>query len=374
MSADKLYQAPGDFELEVSVFGPGYGESVLVHLGRNRWLIVDSCVDPESGDPAPLQYLNRIGVKPNDAVKLVVATHWHDDHIAGLARIVEQCAQAEFTCSQALTCREFFELAQFSKRSITTRPGMEQFSKVLSILAERKQGRLESRGPEWASICKVLYVERDQRPLCEVTSLSPSSGQITLFLNQISSLLPAEYNQQRRLVSVQPNHAAVVLWVCVENTRVLLGSDLEETPNPNTGWSVIVESKNRPPGKASVFKVPHHGSRNADQPRVWSEMVEHKPHAVLTPFNLGLTSLPTKRDAERICRRTENAYSTARLPKTTKRNPTVERTIKEVTRKFRTISSAMGHVRLRKAVDRNDSWNVDLIGDALPLDQLSKLL
>lgn len=374
MSADKLYQAPGDFELEVSVFGPGYGESVLVHLGRNRWLIVDSCVDPESGDPAPLQYLNRIGIKPYEAVKLVVATHWHDDHIAGLARIVEQCSQAEFTCSQALTCREFFELAQFSKSSITTRPGMEQFSKILSILAERKQGRLESRGPEWASICKVLYVERNQRPLCEVTSLSPSNGQITLFLNQIGSLLPVEYNQQRRLVSVQPNHAAVVLWVCVENTRVLLGSDLEETPNPNTGWSVIVESKNRPLGKASVFKVPHHGSRNADQPRVWSEMIEHKPHAVLTPFNLGLTSLPTKRDAERICRRTENAYSTARLPKTIKRNPTVERTIKEVTRKFRTISSAMGHVRLRKAADSDDSWNVDLIGDALPLDQLSKLL
>ena len=164
------------------------------------------------------------------------------------------------------------------------------------------------------------------------------------------------------------------MWVCVENTRILLGSDLEETPNPNTGWSVIVDSNTRPSGKASVFKVPHHGSRNADQPRVWSEMIEDKPYAVLTPFNSGFTSLPTKRDAERICRRTENAYSTARLPKAMKRNPTVERTIKEVTRKFRTISSAIGHVRLRKATDSDIPWAVDLIGDALPLDQLVKML
>jgi len=30
-------------ELEVSVFGPGYGESLAIHLGLGSWIIIDSC-------------------------------------------------------------------------------------------------------------------------------------------------------------------------------------------------------------------------------------------------------------------------------------------------------------------------------------------
>lgn len=33
-------------ELEVSVFGPGVGESVVVHLGHGDWMVVDSCLNP----------------------------------------------------------------------------------------------------------------------------------------------------------------------------------------------------------------------------------------------------------------------------------------------------------------------------------------
>jgi hypothetical protein len=35
--------APAPEELEVTVFGPGFGESVIVHLGHNRWIVFDSC-------------------------------------------------------------------------------------------------------------------------------------------------------------------------------------------------------------------------------------------------------------------------------------------------------------------------------------------
>jgi len=42
---------PQPDELEISLFGPGYGESTLVHLGSGNWMIVDSCLD-ESGEKA----------------------------------------------------------------------------------------------------------------------------------------------------------------------------------------------------------------------------------------------------------------------------------------------------------------------------------
>src|SRR5947209_2078343 len=36
---------PGADELELTVFGGGFGESICVHVGGGSWVIVDSCID-----------------------------------------------------------------------------------------------------------------------------------------------------------------------------------------------------------------------------------------------------------------------------------------------------------------------------------------
>jgi glyoxylase-like metal-dependent hydrolase (beta-lactamase superfamily II) len=71
-------------------------------------MLVDSCLTPE-GEPAALQYLESIGVEPSESVCLVLVTHWDDDHIAGVARIVEDCEGATVACSLALRREEIFE-------------------------------------------------------------------------------------------------------------------------------------------------------------------------------------------------------------------------------------------------------------------------
>ncbi len=40
-----MADSPGQDIIEVSIFGPGKGEPILVHLGRNEWIIVDSCIN-----------------------------------------------------------------------------------------------------------------------------------------------------------------------------------------------------------------------------------------------------------------------------------------------------------------------------------------
>jgi len=45
----------------------------------------------------------------------------------------------------------------------------------------------------------------------------------------------------------------------VGDVCILLGSDLEE--DKNNGWSSILNSDVRPKKKASLFKIPHHGSK-----------------------------------------------------------------------------------------------------------------
>jgi hypothetical protein len=49
-------------ELEVSLFGPGFGESIVLHLGDGKWIIVDSCLRPGYELPAPLTYLIQLGI------------------------------------------------------------------------------------------------------------------------------------------------------------------------------------------------------------------------------------------------------------------------------------------------------------------------
>ena len=92
------------------MLGPGYGEGVLVHAGGGEWLVVDSCLGAD-GEPAALNYLRGLDVDPSTTVKMVVATHWHDDHIRGMARLVAACPSARFCCASALKTDEFLGVA-----------------------------------------------------------------------------------------------------------------------------------------------------------------------------------------------------------------------------------------------------------------------
>jgi len=149
---------------------------------------------------------------------------------------------------------------------------------------------------------------------------------------------------------------------------------LEETRNPGTGWSVIVDSPTRPSGTAGVFKIPYHGSVTADQPRVWAEMLQPEPAAILTPFVQGNITLPTQADVSRICGRTTQAYTTSVMKprKSKRRSGVLEKTIRETVRNIHEAQGPMGQVRLRRtALAHPDSeWKVDLFGAALPLSNL----
>ena len=98
---------PAPDEIEFSLFGPGIGECATVHIGDGKWIIVDSCANPQTKEPAVLEYFELLRVEPEQAIKLVVATHWHEDHVAGIAKILRRATNANFVCSDALRCDEF---------------------------------------------------------------------------------------------------------------------------------------------------------------------------------------------------------------------------------------------------------------------------
>ena len=357
-SVTKEKSPPGNGEIELTLLGPGYGESIVLHVGGGVWVLVDSCLDANRR-PRALAYLESIGVNPAQAVRLVVATHWHDDHIRGMARLVEVCGRADFCCASVLCQKEVLAAvhALESRHLSAAGSGLREIHGVFSRL---RQGSLPLKQ---AVANRPIFSRRT----CRIWALSPSDAAFLKFLKSIGGLLPREGEAKRRVPSLSPNEAAVALWVEVGDIQLLLGSDVERG-----AWAEILKSNERPAGNASAFKVPHHGSISAHVPDVWTEMLDADPFAVLTPWRRCGRSLPRQRDAQRILSHTPNAYATARTSSSTARRSTaVERTIRESGVELRRLVLSPGAVRLRRRIDSQARWEVEMFGPACHLQELA---
>jgi hypothetical protein len=349
---------PKPDELEISVFGPGVGECTVVHLGNGEWIIVDSCIDRVSGNPIALEYLSGLQVDISRQVQVVVVTHWHDDHIQGIARVLEASSTAKCVCSAALIDREFFTFVAGSKDRAPVSSYESEFSAIFALLESRAPAgtRPESIGPEWVLGNQCIY----RGTLANVYTLSPSPGTLTLSLRERAQMLwerPEKGQPKKRPIALGPNQTSVVLWIEFEFFNVLLGGDLQNSVSPNMGWTAILLSSVRPPGTAGAYKVAHHASPNADNPQIWTGLLDANPLAVVTPYLSGPRPLPQREDKKRIDRYTKQAYCTGSRTgwQTKQRNPIVERAARLRHRKLRAIEGPMGQVRARIGVKQDSS-------------------
>ena len=352
-------------QIEVSLFGPGYGECVLLHIGDGNWVIVDSCFGKHR-EPAALAYLQGLDSDPAESVRLIVATHWHDDHIRGMGKLVEVCKNAVFCCASVLCEQEFLAaVGALARRPMSLAgSGTQELYKVMSLLSERVSPR------NFAIANRRIFSLDD----CEVWTLSPSDTTFDAFLREIGRLLPREGETKRRVTTLMPNKIAVVLLIEINEAVILLGSDLERQ-----GWLEILDVRGRPNCKASVFKVPHHGSQNAHEDRVWNEMLQSEPIALLAPWRRGGWELPMDRDVKRILSFTERAYATAsrnvriRRPARNRHNA-VEKTIRETGARIWRTGQSPGLIRLRKVLGSQTDWDIETFGSACPLADCENML
>lgn len=348
---------PAAEEFELTLLGPGYGESIAVHLGNGEWAIIDSFLDSD-GTPAALRYLENIGVRPAEAVALIVATHWHDDHIRGIARLVELCPAAQFCCASVLCGKEFLTLIGTLEGNhfSASGSGLRELYRVFSRLSDREQT------PIHAFANRLLF----RSPRCEVWSLSPGDRVFQAFLWRVGASSPRTGGNKTRLPDLSPNETAVVLWLESRGCSLLLGADLDRH-----GWVAIVDDAARRAGAASVFKVPHHGSEHANESTVWDQMLKDEPVAILTPWRRGRGVLPATRDVQRILRCTSNAWITNKgwsgKSDVRHENRAVAKTLRESGVRIRRLARDSGFVRLRRSIGADDRWTVETFGNACHL-------
>jgi Metallo-beta-lactamase superfamily len=360
---DNQLDAPAADTVEIVVFGPGIGESIAIHLGSNEWIIIDSCIFPGEDIPTPILYLRHIGVDASSAVKRVLATHWHDDHIRGLGAVLSECQQARFAMSGALAVDQFFQLVLEVDESNKLVSGSSSASEFASILEELERRGRKILAPDfYAQSAMVLYRGGYQKSAV-VHALSPSAATITSANTDLAKRLLTT-GQTRRFKQFGPNDLSVAIQVAVGQLNFLLGADLENTANPEFGWQAVIDSPSRPEQSSELFKVAHHGSSNADHPDVWSRLLGDNPVAIVTPF--ASSSLPRSNDVARIKGKTDSAYCTTWPPsRKPARRQGVDRFIGFATRNRRAVNRSSGFVRVRFDLSSDDALpQVSLFGSA----------
>ncbi len=363
---------PCENTIEVSIFGPGKGESVLVHLGYGKWIVVDSCLDPENGEVAAISYLTDMGVSIENDVLMILGTHAHDDHIAGISRTLDACQAAFFACSSALTTEEFMSVIEedFQAELGLRKSSYSEYRKVLEIVDARRKAaggkRFLKRAVENLPLINEIWPDGST---ATVTSLSPSHEAVTRALKILASASVATEGKPRRAYRGDPNEFSVALWVECFDKVILLGSDLVKGPS-GCGWAGIL-SDFGPGETASLFKVPHHGSPNADHPEVWERLLGDNPVALLAPFSGGRSPRPTAADVDRIAKRTANAYITATPVPTPSRDKSrrLKAEMGNLAINPREPEGKMGQVRARSKVGEV-GWSIELFGAARALGKV----
>jgi beta-lactamase superfamily II metal-dependent hydrolase len=333
---------PDSDEVEITFFGPGYGESSVIHVGNGQWLIIDSCITDHPRLPAPIHYLQSLGVDLRLQISKIIATHWHDDHVRGLSEVLRSCPDASFVCSAALRTDEFFNLVSaYSGTDFKNTSGVDEFSAIFGDFAQ--QGRVAQAALEGRNLVKPLDRVHSS---CTIQVLYPSDKAWWHSVADFGRLLPTPYTPKTRLLS-NPNNTSVVVWISVLGAEILLGADLEVTTMPGTGWAYIC-SQHNPSKMASVFKVPHHGSVSSYYPVVWSQMLAPGVYACVTPYQRGRNFLPTSTDIDTLKSHTANAFITSRMQqRRIKRPPNIQKLITASAKNQHCIFRGKGHVTFR---------------------------
>ncbi|WP_234410887.1 ComEC/Rec2 family competence protein [Nocardioides terrigena] len=184
----------------------GQGDGLVVRAGPGAGIVVDAGPDPVLID----ECLRRLEIT---TVPLVVLTHFHDDHVGGLAGVLED--------------REVGEV-------------------VVTGLPDPASG--------------VDLVQRETavaglRPVVATYGLTRRVGEATVqtvWPASVAGTVPGEEGE-----GSAANDASVVLLVEVEGVRVLLTGDVE--PPAQAALERVLAGV-----EVDVLKVPHHGSRHQD--------------------------------------------------------------------------------------------------------------
>jgi hypothetical protein len=358
-SSDVL-RPPRENELEVTVFGPGYGESIVLHVPAVGWGVVDCCrvrIGSEIVVP-PLAYLLELLSPPYPELAFIALTHPHEDHYRGFDELLRR-----YPGGTARVCRYSGDGIRELKTYIAhQRQGQRQ---VLAGLPEvfRAMDAAVADGARIRRLGEMTGVFDCQAEIphhgpatVRMTALSPSAMSVRQYVETLFASIPRPGEPVKPLNDDFHNLVSVAMLLVFGDLQVVLGSDVERGSGGETGWSAVISNSDCPDVWANLVKVPHHGSAGAFSEEAWTRHAARmKPLAVVTPFSKSL--LPTPTAVSTLCGVAEMVGVTSKISAgqdlTSLYRRDVAESIRGHVRSIRILEkpSKLGFVRIRLLAD-----------------------
>jgi hypothetical protein len=302
-----LLVPPNPEELEITIFGPRYGESVVLHIPEIGWGIIDSCVAKISGNrivPA-LEYLMDILTNPYPKLAFVVLTHPHEDHYKGLDDILKNYpGGVDRICRyHGNGARELnyylLERRQALKNDL---PELLNILNAMTSTVKEKNARPRKLGE-----MSVVFDKKDVdipgfgKTDIQLIAMSPSSESDDKYAKTLLNSRTSTGDVMRFVDPNIHNIISVVLFLAVGKIKAIFAADLQEDEGVGSGWNAILNNSDLPDLAVDFVKVSHHGSITGHNEKIWQQHSKaRKPLAVVTPFRRGSNKLPTEEDIARI--------------------------------------------------------------------------
>jgi hypothetical protein len=364
-----------DNQVEISLFGPGAGECILIGIGRNNWYCVDSCIPRGESSPVALSYLHSQGIDVADSLKKIIVTHWHDDHIRGIADVYKQATNARLIISPFVKERDFIPLLKTYGSNTDTTIGTREILELLFLQ--------EKRDKDFSLAIMNRTLDNSQLNISgfiidtRIISYSPTDRYTNACLKELGKLLASLPSSDLSFNLPDPNinFSSIVLFVEIGNFRVLLGSDMSVDSN-GLGWATIIDDpviKRNP--RSDIYKVAHHGSVKSDSSRIWTELLNSNPKCILTPFTRGKNIVPNRKGIENIREKTTDAFISSYTKSNGKkrRQNEIQSTLTDFGIKPKYAFPKCGHIRLRSTIEGDNKlsdWTIELSPEARKLSSI----
>jgi len=293
-------------EIEVTTLGPGAasGESIVVHLKDDEWMIIDSCM--AGAQILPLQYLSSIGVG-YDKVSKVICTHWHSDHIRGLPGVLAMCKNAKFYLAPVGDFKGYLNV-------VLKAAGVNPVeSNVWNTLNDCLDALSSEGGREPTLLTKnSRFLHHDTT--ADMYVIGPSDEMYNRFHTSLLKI-NSEKPDRKDIEDLEGNLCSMAFSINFKGQKVLLGGDMETgRPKLNKynhslckdaciahekcGWCEAIENGNvfHDEKPYHVVNMPHHSSASSYCPKMWRGcFVDGGPIATTTYFKCAKgEDLPTR--------------------------------------------------------------------------------
>ena len=243
--------------LYLVLFGPGFGESVVVRVPPDIWIVVDSVwtQGAESKVVPALELMRRYGERSS----CIVFTHPHQDHAAGLDLLVNRHKEGPVGANTAIV--DLQPSAGGGSSDAQRRLWQGQVEHALAAIQTRWETDPTSR---WD------LVAGEERTIGQATirPLYPSAEAI----DEFSGALPDDLNRLSTPLLFE--------W---GDARLILGADL-----PLREWEQVCRASSQDLREHNALKIAHHGSKGAQHRCVIASSDSGRKTWFCTPWNRGM--------------------------------------------------------------------------------------